>query len=204
MNNTNSLERTISKKMKEADPSLDIQGFDQKIVEIACQDFTNYLKFFWRLSEETNNYQVGEEFVKFYEKEPGEAESFLSVWTGMWLKKWKQRVKILLGNRTQNMTTADSKGVTVARPSHVLEHKQEMIELIVSTLIKNAEICGTQILAENMLKTEVGKIKNQEVKSKEQMLTILNSALRRARDASKNVGPLIFVKVDKGYYGAAT
>ena len=123
----------------------------------------------------------------------------------MWLKKWKQRVKIVLGNQTQDAITPAFKGVTVADcPTQVLDHKQEMIEMIVSTLIKNAEICGTEILAENMLKAEVGKIKNPDVNSKAQTLAILTTTLKRARDTAKNVGPLIFVKVDKGYYAGAT
>jgi hypothetical protein len=38
-----------------------------------------------------------------------------------------------------------------------IERKQELQEVVVSTLIKNGEVCGTEILAENLLKMELGE-----------------------------------------------
>ena len=41
----NFIETTLSKKIKEAEPTLDLQGADRKVLQVAIQDFTNYLKF---------------------------------------------------------------------------------------------------------------------------------------------------------------
>jgi len=80
-----------------------------------------------------------------------------------------------------------------------------MIEILVSALIRNSEICGTEILAEHLLKTELAKKNTQDnINNKEQMLTILNDAMRKAREMAHTTGPLIFVRIDKGYYAQQT
>jgi hypothetical protein len=85
-----------------------------------------------------------------------------------------------------------------------LEHKQELQEVVISTLIKNGEICGTEILAENLLKMELGEKNIQTLADeKERVFSTLNNTLRKAREMAQSRGPLIFVKVDKGYYDTA-
>jgi hypothetical protein len=76
-----------------------------------------------------------------------------------------------------------------------------MKELIVGTLIKNGEICGTEILSENLLKMELGEKRVQLLSEKERVMKAVNNALRKGRDMAQSKGPLIFVKIDKGYYG---
>jgi len=199
----NFLEIEIAKKMQEADPSLDVQGLDRRIVLMAASDFTNYLKMFWKLPVGINNAIVIEKAANSFQRDQDEADSFLSVWIGMWLKKWKQRVKLVLENQSLRAPATDSAAKPVDDyPPEVLERKEQMLEMIVSVLVRNAEICGSEILAEGVLKTELRKIKNFEG-GNEQMFAVLNGALKRAREIAQNVGPLIFVKIDKGYYASA-
>ena len=76
-----------------------------------------------------------------------------------------------------------------------------MQEVVVATLIKNGEICGTEILSENLLKMEFGEKRVRNLKDNERTFTAVNNALRKARGMAQSQGPLIFVKIDKGYYG---
>jgi hypothetical protein len=41
----------------------------------------------------------------------------------------------------------------------------------------------------------------QCLEEKQQLFTAVNNTLRKARDMAHSKGPLIFVKIDKGYYG---
>jgi len=51
-----------------------------------------------------------------------------------------------------------AKSITNAEPLwNKIERKQELQEVVIATLIKNGEICGTEILAENLLKLELGE-----------------------------------------------
>jgi hypothetical protein len=200
----NFIEVILAEKLKDADPALDITGSDRKVLQVACEDLTNYLKYHWNLiAKEANQCEIVERLEQFFKENPAELEEFLAIWTGIWFKKWKERVKLLIGDQSANKWAKVSKNLSNAEPLwKQLEHKQEIREVIAATLIKNGEICGTEILSENLLKMELGEKRVQYLNDKERVFTIVNNALRKARDMAQSKGPLIFVKIDKGYYNA--
>jgi hypothetical protein len=201
----NFIEILLSEKLKDKNPMLDVLGSDRKVLQIACQDLTNYLKVHWDLvGKEANECELVEKLESFFNENPTELDEFLSIWTGIWLRKWKERVKLLIGNENTKRWNKVTKILDNAEPLwKKLSNKQEMQEVITSTLIKNGEICGTSILAENLLKMELGDEKSKEyVNEKEQVLSVMNNTLRKARELAQSKGPLIFVKVDKGYYNS--
>ncbi len=200
----NFIEVMLGEKLKDSDPALDVMGSDRKVLQVACQDFTNYLKFHWNLiGKEANQCEVVERLEKLFHENAAELDAFLTVWTGMWLKKWKERVKLLIGEQNANKWNKVAKTLSSAEPYwKKIERKQELTEVVVSTLLKNGEICGTEILAENLLKMELGEKTAQNLNDKERVFCIVNNALRKAREMSQSKGPLIFVKVDKGYYNS--
>jgi hypothetical protein len=200
----NFVEIMIGEKLKDADPALDIMGSDRKVLQVACQDFTNYLKFHWNLiGKEANQCELVDKLDKLFKEDAAELDAFLTVWTGIWFKKWKERVKLLIGNQNANKWNKMSKTLANAEPLwRKIEHKLELQEVVVSTLIKNGELCGTEILAENLLKMELGEKNYENVSDRDCLFATLNNALRKAREMAQSKGPLIFVKVDKGYYDA--
>lgn len=198
----NFVELMIGEKLKEADPALDIMGSDRKVLQVACQDFSNYLKFQWNLmGKEASQCELVERLEKLLKEDSSELDSFLTVWIGIWFKKWKERVKLLIGDQNASRWNKISKTLSNAEPIwKKFEHKQELQEIIVSTLVKNGEICGTEILSENLLKMELGEKRIENLDDKEKIFTVVNDVLRKAREMAQSKGPLIFVKVDKGYY----
>ena len=198
----NNLETMLAQRMSQSDIRFDALGADEKVLRVAHQDLINYLKHHWNMvGKETSNLELVSKIDRLLREEPAEFEVFLSVWTGMWLRKWSQRVKLLLGEQA-----VSNKPRTNSVPSNAehlwrrLKGRREIVELVVSSLVKNGEICGTEIVAENILEAELGKKNTGQVYSKEQTLGLLNAALCRAREIAQITGPLIFVKVDKGYY----
>lgn len=196
----NFVEVILSEKLKDQDPALNVTGSDRKVLQVACQDFTNYLKYHWNfIGNEASQCELVENLEKLFKENPAELEAFLTVWTGMWFKKWKERVKLLIGNQNTNKWNKVSKTLSNAEPFwKKLEHKQEIQEIVEATLIKNGEICGTEILSENLLKMELGEKRVQYLSDRERVFTVVNSALRKAREMAQSKGPLIFVKIDKG------
>ena len=201
----NFIEILLSEKLKEIDPTMDVFGSDRKVLQIACQDLTNYLKVHWNLvGKEANECELVDMLEKFFNENPNELEEFLGIWTGIWLKKWKERVKLLIGNENSNRWNKVTKILSNAEPLwRKLSNRQEMQELVTSTLIKNAEICGTSILAENLLKMELGEKSREYLNEEEQAMNVINNTLRKARELTRSKGPLIYVKIDKGYYGSS-
>jgi hypothetical protein len=202
----NFIEILLSEKLKEIDPTMDVFGSDRKVLQIACQDLTNYLKVHWNLiGKEANECELVDMLEKFFNENPNELEEFLGIWTGIWFKKWKERVKLLIGNENSNRWNKVTKILSNAEPLwRKLSNRQEMQELVTSTLIKNGEICGTSILAENLLKMELGEKSREYVNEEEQIMNLVNNTLRKARELTRSKGPLIYVKIDKGYYGSST
>jgi hypothetical protein len=202
----NFVEIMIGEKLRDVDPALDIMGSDRKVLQVACQDFTNYLKFHWNLiGKESSNVEVAEKLELLFREDADELDAYLNIWVNMWFKKWKQRVKLLIGNQNANKWNKMTKNIVDAEPLwRKLDHKQELQEIVIATLIKNSEICGTEILAENLLKMELGEKAIQNLADdKDKVFTTLNNTLRKAREMANSNGPLIFVKVDKGYYDTA-
>lgn len=199
----NFLEMMLAEKLKDANPALDITGSDRKVLQVATQDFTNYLKYHWQLiGREASHCELVEKLEKLFKETPAELEEFLTVWIGIWLKKWKERVKLLIGEQNINKWSQAAKNLAKAEPLwNQIENKQELQEVVAATLIRNGEICGTDILSENLLKMELAEKRVQDLKDSERVLTIVNSAIRKARGMAQSRGPLIFVKIDKGYYG---
>ena len=198
----NFIEKILSKKIKEAEPELDILGADRKVLQVAFQDFTNYLKFNWNLADkEKNILDHADKMEQLHKDDPVEIELFLTVWSGIWLKKWKKRVNLVIGKQSQNeLSKAPETFAKVESLWTKLECREEMIEIVASMLIKNAEICGTKIIAENLLKMELRKKSYRDINNKEQVLAILNNTLRQAREIVERTGPLISIKIDKSYY----
>jgi hypothetical protein len=194
----------MSEKLIEKNPLIDILGADRKVLQIACQDLTNYLRVHWNLiRKDTDQCDVVDKLEKFFEENPDELQEFITVWSGIWLKKWGERVKLLIGNENSKKWNNVTKILNNADPIWArLSNRSQMVDLVISTLIRNGEICGTSILAENLLKMELGDEKRNYVNEKEQTLNVVNNALKKARDLTQSKGPLIFVKVDKGYYQA--
>ncbi len=202
MRQMNNLETKLGEKMNQSDIHFDVTGADAKVLRIAHQDLLNYLKYHWNMiGKEESDFKVASRAEKLLKDEPAEFEIFLSMWTSSWLHKWGQRVKLLLGDQPQDksrlsMNSGSSDSEALWRK---VQGKQELVGLVVSSLVKNGELCATEILAENILKTELAKV-TDFVNSKEQMIRLLDSAFSRARELANCVSPLIFVKVDKGYY----
>jgi hypothetical protein len=201
----NFIESMLSENLKNINPALDVFGSDRKVLQIACQDLTNYLKVHWDLTgNEANECEIAERLENFFKENPTEMEEFLGIWTGIWFRKWKERVKLLIGNENSSRWNKAAKILNNAEPLwRKLANKHEMEELVTSTLIKNGEVCGTSILAENLLKMELGEKTREYTNEKEQTMNVANNALRRARELARSKGPLIYVKIDKGYYSGA-
>ena len=198
----NFIETTLSKKIEESEPTLDILGADRKVLQVAVQDFINYLNFNRNVeNKEINIINQAKRMEQLQKEEPIEFDSSLAVWSSTWLRKWKERVNLSIGKQITKETSKAPENSSKDESSWTkLECKEEIIGIVASALIKNAEICGTQIIAENIVKTETCKTLSQDINSKEQVLKILNNALIRARETAQRPGPLIAIMVDKRYY----
>jgi hypothetical protein len=200
----NFLELLLSESLKNKNPLLDLKGTDRRVLQIAFQDLMNYLKTHWKLVGKANTeYDVLNEAHEHFNSDPKEFQEFLDIWTGIWIKKWNERVKLLIGDGDSQRWNRVNKLLKDAEPIwRMLPNRNELEEALVECLIKNGEICGTSILAENLLKMEVGTTseKNKNTIDSQDAVNIVKNVFRKARELSHSKGPLIFVRIDKGFF----
>jgi len=199
----NFLELMLSQCLKDRNPLLDLQGSDQRVLQIACEDLMNFLKFHWGLiGQENGNYDLVEKVHKYYEDHAEEFSEFLRIWSGLWMEKWSKRVKLLIGNEGSSQWSKVNKKLKSSEAVwRKLPKREEMKDILVESLIRNGEICGTSIMAENLLKLELGtSATNHWRNDQERILDVVNVTLRKARQLSYSKGPLIFVRIDKKYF----
>ena len=67
-------------------------------------------------------------------------------------------------------------------------------------LVNNGEVCGTEIIADNILKQEL--IKAVDFSDMKQTVAFLENIIRAAHNTAKTSGLLMFVEVNKGYYSS--
>jgi hypothetical protein len=195
-------EKLLARKLEDAEPTLDVLGADRKILKIAFQDLTNYLRFF---ANRSNNNLTSANIRELSKNEKEETDSFLAFWVNMWIKKWKERFKLQIGESDQKKLGA-SEGATQSN-SRLLktELRQEIVDMAISALVQNSEICGTVILAENIVKNELQKNgSDDESSDMEFALTILNKVLREVREVCQRTGPLVAIKINENYYTEAS
>jgi len=190
----------LAEKLEYIDPTLDVMGADYRVLQVAHQDFINYLKFHWNLiGKKASAWELSEKLERQYQKEKTDSDKYLTIWVSWWFKKWKERVKLLIGNQEQNKEGFNQQK-NAEEKWRKIEHKQKLVEIVANTLIKNGEICGTRIIAEALLKCELKRKRARTLNDQKNVLKIVNNALRKARELSQSKGPLLFVKIDKEYY----
>lgn len=196
-------ERMLSAKLKEAEPTLDLLGADRKVLKIAYEDLKNYEKFLSFTSDKTlESLESDQVKTQLSEKENlDDIDAFLSAWTSLWIRKWKQRFSLILGHTTFKHQNADPEAVAKAQALwSKLGSREEMIEMIAFALIKRSEVCGTTIIAEDILRRELLRTPDLDIDCTVQVLSLLNRVLNKAHEISQRTGPIVRIKVDKHYY----
>ena len=198
----NFVELMLAESLKNRNPQLDLQGADRKVLRIACEDLLNFLKVHWKLvGQEIVEIELTEKIHQYYEENPEELREFVSLWSGIWMKKWSERVKLLLAQENSEHWKEANARLVKAEPAwRRLRNRNEMEDMIIDALVRNGEICGTYILAENLLKNELIHYTDERIFTKEDLLAITTKSIRKARQLSQSKGPLIFVKVDRKFF----
>ncbi|MCL4429205.1 MAG: hypothetical protein M1167_00480, partial [Chloroflexi bacterium] len=118
-------------------------------------------------------------------------------------KNHTRRFNLLIGGGTTKPTQTIKTQETLAKGESMwtkLACRDELTNLVASALIRNSEICGTTIIAENVIKTVLAKHADQDINIREQTLSILSDSLRRVTEIAQRHGPLVSIKVEKSYY----
>ena len=132
----NFIELILSESLQNRNPQLDLQGADRKVLRIACEDLLNFLKVHWKLvGQEIVEIELTERIHQYYEENPEELTEFINLWTGMWIRKWGERVKLLLEQEnSERWNEANARLVRAEPVWRRLRNRNEMEDMIICLL----------------------------------------------------------------------
>ncbi len=193
----NLIQLLLSESLNNRKSHSELQGSDKRLLRTASEDLMNYFMFHWKLtSQEITQLEFKERIRRYLIEEPEELKEFLKIWSGLWMKKWNERVKPVTETKESQRLEKNRKRLNQAEPLwNKLRNRNEIKDIITEALIRNGEICGTSILAEYLLKTELASRmeRRNPTNSLQDLLDITNKALKRARNLSRTKGKTIFI-----------
>jgi len=164
------------------------------------KDWETYAKYVYNLQNMEQYLEKLEEIFNNYTEE--QILEFLNVWTNMWIKRYRERVKIVwneeLFNKQQKQVT---ELLTRGRQKLGIQQIMDLIEPVQLALIRHGEIVCTYLLAKQIVLQELGKEK-KDVTTLQDKLNVLNRALYRVRLISYTSGSLLFIKAKDILKGA--
>jgi hypothetical protein len=191
-------EKLLSLLAKEIEgylPQFELYSSDFQMVTYACRDLEEWLKSKWSLNAHQEIYERLEEIL---EKDPEALRSLLICWAGMWLEKWRDRVKVL--STRPKPPPEVIKQIKEARSIlRNMEHRKELKQLLVQKLIRQGEICMPGFIADQLIIEEITRrIKGVCEPSEITIMfpfDVFISLSHRISQLSKEKGPLVYLNM---------
>ena len=151
----NLIQLLLSKSLRNRNPQLDLHGSDKRILRITSQDLTNYLMFHWKLTgQETTQQEFTERIRKYLHEKPEELKEFLNIWSGIWMKKWDQRVKLVTETEESQRLMKNHKRLNQIEPTwrqlrnrSEIEDREVLLILVKPTIILKDEVEASAVAA---------------------------------------------------------
>jgi len=179
-------------RLVELEPNLHLSGPDRGVYKLADEDLRNYICW---LHNGDNEYDI----VAGAGLSEEEAKEFVNMWTGQWWKKYKQRTKLVLTDNEFQKFTNTMKGSSSLKAEYLLSQEtlNEMRREIIRVLLNSGEICGTEVVANNLI---IKEFRDRDFKKElkvEEVVNVIVSLKRRAQQLAQTTGAFIFILPDK-------
>lgn len=200
----------IMDELQKIEPALNLQREDQRLLQICCADFRNYSDYLGRTSVASEDSMPSDAVVEINlttgdchieeDKETEKIVEFIQMWVKGWWRKYKERVQVtIMKSPPFELSKTRQKGIRMMY-KFTGEEISDINKAIIQALIKNGEICCTEILADSLFKSVLGRYSEKIKWTQEKKLNFMASVIREAKRMSYVHGPLVFIKPDKKYY----
>jgi hypothetical protein len=168
---------------------------DYQMVLYASKDLEVWLRV--KMNTEDNRV-IYERLEENFRTKPRDLRLSINFWAGMWLKKWRERVRIL--STRFEMPPDHIERIRKARRLYQnIDYKSELKSMAVKKLVDYNEICMIEPIAENLIIEEIAKYIQKENKGLMPAvldpLSIYNAVSGRISRLPKEKGPLIYLNI---------
>lgn len=184
----------LAEELKEYIPQFEPYSADYQMVVYASKDLEEWMRCKWAMNSNAF-YRMLERII---DDESEEFHIFLKSWIGVWLEKWRERVRLLhtKPKLPPNIAERIKEAKRIYRSS---EFKNELKDLLIKKLIREGEICMANFIAENLIIEEITRrLRDRKWDSNAFRLDpidIYNTLSRRISGLSKEKGPLVYLRV---------
>lgn len=210
------VETIIHDKLCSLEPSFDFDGMDKMILRMCYKDFLSFMDYLKETKIKINNRNIiidkfmipsAEAISNLYNmkmcddtdvKDVMDDGKFVENWTEWWFKKYKSRVKLVLGTLPPMASNA-SKGVDHLS-KFTPEEITDMKKIIKFRFIEGGEICGSMVLTEVLFTRILNQYSEKFEWNVSTKLHLLNAMLKEVNKLIHTYGILIFIKPTKESY----
>ncbi|RLE86520.1 MAG: hypothetical protein DRJ96_00630 [Thermoprotei archaeon] len=172
------------------------------MLRVSTEDFFNYVKV-----EQGFIYDYSpDERASFYlevlsEREPLKLAHLLDDWFSVWALKWRQRVRLAMGDREDESLVEKIRRRTAALQGLPIIGEAKRFAL--GSLIRSGEVCFTNLLSDSVVRGALYHMLNrasspEEVKRalERNPALLLDEVIKRVRSLVKYKGPLVTLKLE--------
>ncbi|MEM0049212.1 MAG: hypothetical protein QXW39_01575 [Candidatus Bathyarchaeia archaeon] len=167
---------------------------DYQLVVYASKDFETWLKVKMDIDDIRVIYKRLEEDLR---NNPRDFRTSLNFWVDMWLKKWRERVRIL--STKFEMPRDHVERIKRARKIlQEMDWKNELKTMIIKKLVEYGEVCMIEFIADNLIVEEIAKRlqrANKDAIVALDPLSIYNAVSSRIMRLPKERGPLVYLNI---------
>lgn len=177
------------------------------MVRVSTEDFLNYVKV-----EQGFIYDYSpDERASFYlevlsEREPLKLSYLLDEWFSVWALKWRQRVRLAMGEVEDGALIEKMRRRTAALVG--LPMVGEARRFALGSLIRNGEVCFTNLLSDSVVRGVLYHMlsranSSEEVKKalERNPTLLLDEIIKRVRSIVKYKGPLVTLRLEMALLG---
>ncbi|MCD6466211.1 hypothetical protein J7L27_07605 [Candidatus Bathyarchaeota archaeon] len=168
---------------------------DYQMLLYASRDLEIWLKVKMNTDDNRVIYRSLEEEFR---SKPNDLRMSINFWSGMWLKKWRERVRVL--STKFKMPKNNIERIKKARRTYQnMDYRSELKKMAIRKLINCGEICMVEPIAENLIIEEIAKRIRKEEKGSALIavdpLSIYNAVSSRIARLPEEKGPLIYLNI---------
>ncbi len=172
---------------------------DYQMVAYASKDLETWLKVKMGIDDAEALYKMVEETYRGGPRDPRTPVGF---WADMWLKKWRERVKIL-STKFEEPRDHVERVKRARKIFQEMDWRNELRKMIIKKLIEHGEICMTEFIADNLIIEEIARrlqrADNNSIIALDP-LSIYNAVSSRIVRLSKEKGPLVYLSIKPGLF----
>ncbi|MEM1514491.1 MAG: hypothetical protein QXH24_00315 [Candidatus Bathyarchaeia archaeon] len=189
----------LAKEFESFIPQFKPYTTDYQMVAYSSKDLETWLRVKMGIDDSREIYRKVEDILR---ENPNNFKTSLSFWASMWLRKWKERVRILLTKFEEPRDHVER----VKRARRILqemEWRDELRSMVIKKLVEHVEICMTEFIADNLVIEEIARRLQRTDKDSVvalDPLSIYNAVSSRIIRLSRERGPLVYLNIKPGLF----